>query len=405
MSTSASPTDDPQPGDGPAIWLLSVSQTLGYAGLVYIFGALLVAWEADLGWSKTTLALGPAVSILVSAALATVAGRLVDRGWAVALLTGGAGLGAMALGALSMVQTPAQYLAVWAVMGVAHCACLYEVCFAFLVRRLGARARPAIVRVTLVAGLASSIAFPLGAGVAEAFGWRMAVLAFALGLALGAAPASWIAGRRLRRAAAAVPPPRSETEAEGRAAFSAAVRRPAFWLLAGGFGLIMTNHIMLVSFFLPLFIERGASPAMAVAAAATVGPFQVIGRLILALGEARVGSGRATAVMVGAMVAAAGVLWLAGLAPGLIFAFAALQGVAAGLMSILRPVLTAQALGGAGFGRISGAIAMAPLLGSAAAPFLAAVAFEAGGGPALIGLAMVMALTAGLCCWRLMKGH
>ncbi|MBK5926027.1 MFS transporter, partial [Rhodobaculum claviforme] len=280
------------PGDAPAIWLLAVGQTLGYAGLVYVFAALLVAWEADLGWSKTTLALGPALSILVSAGLATWAGRLVDRGHAVALLTGGACLGALALVALSMVQTPAQYLVVWAVIGVAHCACLYEVCFAFLVRRLGQAARGAIVRVTLVAGLASSIAFPVGAGLAQAFGWRGAVLAFAAGLAFGAAPASWIAGRRLRRQAARTPPPASETEAEGRAAFAAARRRPAFWLLAAAFGLIMTNHIMLVSFFIPLFMERGASPAMAVAAAATVGPFQVIGRLILALGEARVGSGR-----------------------------------------------------------------------------------------------------------------
>ncbi|MBK5926341.1 hypothetical protein, partial [Rhodobaculum claviforme] len=95
--------------------------------------------------------------------------------------------------------------------------------------------------------------------------------------------------------------------------------------------------------------------------------------------------------------------WLAGLAPGLIFAFAALQGVAAGLMSILRPVLTAQALGARGFGRISGAIAVAPLLGAAAAPFLAAVAFEAGGGPALIGVAMAMALVAAVCCWGLLR--
>ncbi|MGY6412294.1 MAG: MFS transporter [Alkalilacustris sp.] len=394
---------DQAPPDAPAIWLLAVGQTLGYAGLVYIFAALLVPWEAALGWSKTTLALGPTLSILVSASLATLAGRLVDRGWSAELLTGGAVLGAGALVALSMVQTPAQYLAVWAVIGVAHCACLYEVCFAFLVRRLGGQARAAIVRVTLVAGLASSIAFPLGAGLAEAVGWRGAVLAFAAGLAFGAVPANWVAGRRLRRQAAARPAPRAETEAEGRAAFARALRRPAFWLLAGAFGLIMTNHIMLVSLFIPLFVERGASPGMAVAAAAMVGPFQVIGRLILALGEARMGSGRATAIMLVSLGAAAGVLWLAGLAPGLIFGFAALQGVAAGLMSILRPVLTAQALGPEGFGRISGAIAMAPLLGTAAAPFLAALAFEAGGGPALIALAAAMAAGASVCGWALLR--
>jgi len=391
---------EPRP-DPLAIWLLAISQTLGYAGLVYIYGALLVPWETALGWSKTTLAMGPTLSILISAALATVAGRLVDRGWSAELLTGGAALGAVALLALSAVQTPAQYIAVWVLIGVAHCACLYEVCFAFLIRRLGAQARPAIVKVTLVAGLASSIAFPLGAGLSEAFGWRVAVLAFAAALAFGALPANWVAGRRLRRGQ--LRRGTAEPAEQSRAAFRAALRRPEFWLVAASFGLVMTNHIVLVSYLIPVFTERGVSTAVAVAAAATVGPFQVAGRLLLTLGEARVGSRRASQVMMGSLLLAATVLWVAGLAPPLVFLFAALQGVAAGLMSVLRPVMTAQLLGPSGFGAISGAIAMAPLMGTAAAPFLGALVLEAGGAPALILVALAIALAATACAlplWR-----
>jgi predicted MFS family arabinose efflux permease len=396
--------ESPPRPDAPAIWLLALGQTLGYAGLVYIFGALLPAWEAALGWSKTTLALGPTLSILVSAALAPFAGRLVDRGWSAELLTGGAALGAGALAGLSQVTSPAQYLLAWAAIGAAHCACLYEVCFAFLIRRLGPQARPAIVRVTLVAGFASTLAFPAGTYLAAAVNWQGAVLAFALALAMVVVPANWIAGRRLRRGQPpGRRPPGAETDAEARAAFRAARRRPAFWLLAAAFGLVATNHAMLVSFFLPLFAERGASPGMAVAAAATVGPFQVAGRLLLTLGEARLGTRRATAVMLVSLLLAALVLWLSGLAPALIFAFAALQGVAVGLMSILRPVLTAEALGQRGFGAISGAIAMAPLLGTAAAPFLGALVVEAGGVGALIAVALAMAALATACAvplWR-----
>jgi MFS family permease len=107
--------------------------------------------------------------------------------------------------------------------------------------------------------------------------------------------------------------------------------------------------------------------------------------------------------MLASLLLAALVLWLSGLAPGLIFAFAALQGVAVGLMSVLRPVMTAQTLGQRGFGAISGAIAMAPLLGTAAAPFLGALAFEAGGGPALVALALAMAATAALCAAPLLR--
>ncbi len=392
----------PRP-DGPAIWLLAVGQTLAYAGLVYIFAALLVSWEAALGWSKTTLALGPTLAILISAVLAPVAGRLVDRGWSVELLTGGVSLGAVALVALAAVGTPAQYLAVWAVIGVAHSACLYEVCFAFLVRRLGPQARAAIVKVTLVAGFASAIAFPAGAALASAFGWRGAVLAFAAALALIAAPGNWWAGRRLRQGQPARRPPAGETAEAAREGMRRALRSPAFWLLAAAFGLMMLNHLMLVSFFIPIFLDRGASPALAVAAASTVGPAQVAGRLLLTLGEARVSSRLATGVMLGSLVLAAAVLWAAGLAPGLIFGFAVLQGVAVGLMSVLRPVLTAETLGQTAFGQVSGAIAIAPLLGSAAAPFLGALLLEAGGAAAVIAAAFAMALAASAAALPLLR--
>ena len=175
-------------------------------------------------------------------------------------------------------------------------------------------------------------------------------------------------------------------------------------ILAGSaFGLMMLNHLMLVSFFIPIFLDRGASPALAVAAASTVGPAQVAGRLLLTLGEARVSSRLATGVMLGSLVLAAAVLWAAGLAPGLIFGFAVLQGVAVGLMSVLRPVLTAETLGQTAFGQVSGAIAIAPLLGSAAAPFLGALLLEAGGAAAVIAAAFGMALAASAAALPLLR--
>lgn len=397
------PGADP-PADALAIWLLAVGQTLGFAALLYIFAALLVAWEGALGWSKAQLSVGPTLSILVSAAVATQAGRLVDRGYGAELLWGGAGLGALALAGLSQVQTHAQYVAAWAVIGLAHGACLYEVCFAFLIRRLGTQARRAIIHVTLMAGFASTLAFPLGAVLAGAFGWRGAVLAFAGLLAFGALPANLVAGRRLRRGTRGRAAPGGESAADARAAFRAALRGRAFWLLAVIFGLVATNHAMLVSYFIPLFADRGASPALAVAAASCVGPAQVAGRfLLMTLGEARMGAWRATALMLGALLLAGALLWAAGWATPLIFAFAAVQGVAIGLMSILKPLLTAETLGRAGFGAVAGAMAIAPLLGGAAAPFLGALVLGAGGPDTLIAVTWAMAAVAAGCAAILVR--
>ena len=162
-----------------------------------------------------------------------------------------------------------------------------------------------------------------------------------------------------------------------------ALRRPQFWGIAACFGLIWLNHGILITYVLELFADRGAGPGMAALAAACIGPSQVAGRLVFLLGEARIGNGRATLIALGGVVVASLLLWLAGMAPLLIFGFALAQGAGAGLMSILRPMLIAEILGRDGFGAVSGAVAMAPILASAAAPALGALLLT-GGGPGLV---------------------
>ncbi|MFZ1513570.1 MAG: hypothetical protein WAT35_18210, partial [Tabrizicola sp.] len=163
----------------------------------------------------------------------------------------------------------------------------------------------------------------------------------------------------------------------------AALRKPAFWIIAGGFNAVYLNHGLLLTYVLVLFADRGAAPGLAAIAAACIGPSQVAGRLVLLAMGARVSTGRAVVLSMSGVVLAGGLLLLAGIAPVLIFAFALAQGAGAGLMSILRPVLIAEVLGRTGFGMISGAVAVAPILASAAAPSVGA-GLLAFGGPGLV---------------------
>jgi len=110
------------------------------------------------------------------------------------------------------------------------------------------------------------------------------------------------------------------------------------------------------------------------------------------MNEARIGNAPAFMGALGAVVLASVVLWMAGAAPGLIFAFAVLQGAGAGVLSILRPVLTAERLGHEGFGVISGAIAVAPILASALGPSVGAWALALGGAEAVYALVSGLAL-------------
>ena len=61
-----------------AILFLAVGQTLVWAGLYYLFPALLLRWEQSLGWSKADLTAAITLAIFVSALAAPLAGRLID---------------------------------------------------------------------------------------------------------------------------------------------------------------------------------------------------------------------------------------------------------------------------------------------------------------------------------------
>ena len=78
----------------------------------------------------------------------------------------------------------------------------------------------------------------------------------------------------------------------------------------------------------------------------------------------------------------------------LLWSFALFQGLSAGVVSILRPLLIADVLGQRHFGAIAGMIAMAPLGAMAAAPVVGAVLLQAGGVVLLLAVTTVLGLLA-----------
>jgi predicted MFS family arabinose efflux permease len=375
------------PQESLAVWLLALGLLLIYAGVYYAFPALLPDLLAGTGWSKADLALGPTLSYLVMALLTPLTGRVVDRGHGGTMIVVMPVLAGLGVAALAFVQTRLQWWAVWAVLGVAQSGCLYESVFALLARRMGDHARVAITRITLVAGLSSTMTFPLGHWLGGTLGGQGAYLGFAALTVLGTIPLNLWAMRLMRG------PEEARAVEDNRGALRAAVRRPAFWGIAVVFALIWLCHGMLLTYILPLFQERGISRQMAAAAAACLGPAQLAGRLVLAVGGARVGNRAATRVSLAMVVLASWLLWFAGAAPGLVFAVVVVHGAGVGLMSIMRPMLIIEVLGRRGFGAISGASAVSPILATAAAPVLGAFLLDRFGAGAiyvcLIGFSML----------------
>ncbi len=350
-----------------AVWLLALGLLLIYAGSYYAFPALLPMLEAETGWGKPALALGPTLGALSMAALTPVTGRFVDRGHGRRLLVVMPPFAALAMAALAWAPGPAVWWAAWVVLGAAQAGCVYETVFSQLTRRFGAEARGAITRITMLAGLSGTLTFPLGHWLGIAFGGRAAFLGFAALALLGTLPLYALAVRLL-----GPEPPQPPHRAGDGSALGQALRGRAFWVIATIFAACWLNHGLLLTYILPLFHDRGVSPSVATLAAACLGPAQVAGRFVLMVGGARLRNAPTTKLSIASVVVAALLLLAAGLAPGLVFLVVALQGAGMGLMSIMRPMLLVDALGRRGFGAISGVAAVSPILAGALAPSLGA---------------------------------
>lgn len=378
------------PAQRPTVWRLAIAETIIWAGAFYLFPALLPHWEADLGWSKTALS-GAFTSALIASALAApLAGRLIDHGHGRVMLATCMLAAALLLLMLTQVTALWQFYLLWLLLGLCMAGSLYESCFAFLVRLLGEHAKAAITRVTLVAGFAGTLSFPTSHWLTGQFGWRAAALFFALLIAAVAVPLAWSCSD-----AAADPDSASGTPSGDR---PKPLGNPVFWLLGIGFALLMLNHGMLVTHLLPLLYERGVDAGLAVAVAATIGPMQVAGRLLMLFGGNLLAVTGFAALAFLLVSSAALTLTVAGTTAALIFLFAALQGSGHGLVSIVRPLVAAQLLGRTNFGAISGLLAV-PFVGAMAiAPTLASLLWKAGGYPLMIQVCTLLPLL-GLACF------
>jgi MFS family permease len=373
---------------------LALAQTIIWAAMYYSFPALLPEWERDLGWSKTELSGAFTAALVVTAALAPMAGRLIDRGAARLVHPGGALAGAGLLALLSQVTELWQFYAVWLAMGVAMSVSLYEACFAIITVTIGGRARTAITTVTLVAGFAGTVSFPSAHYLAGLFGWRGAILGFAAAVALLVVP-MMLLGLRLLEGHRVAEEAVAEAEAGDVAGRAAVTRRPAFWCLGFAFGTIGLVHGLILAHLLPILADRGIGEAAAVLAASMIGPMQVLGRVVMLATERRTSTfGVALACYLGMGLGCAALL-VAGLSPWLVVVFVVLHGAGYGTASIVRPVLTAEVLGRRRFGAIAGMLAIPFMGGFAIGPTVAALVWEAGGYDMVVGMA-VAAVLAGL---------
>lgn len=373
----------------PVVLALGATQVIGYGTLYYAFAILAPSVAREFETSLTVLYAVFSMGLLAGGLVAPKIGAWMDRYGAPRIMTVGSLATAALIGGLVWAPNLTIFAAFAIAIEVIGVAVLYDAAFATLAFLGRAQARRAITHLTLIAGFASTIFWPLTGWLVEALGWRGTYAVFAALHFLVALPLhAWIALRPRDGAAAG-------SAGEARHDFGPPLRgaaaRLAFWAVAISFALsgVLTSAVTvhLVAVLQALDLGAAAYPV-----AMLMGPAQVLIRLVDAVFWRELHPLTVAVVSAAALPSAILVLLLP-VDP--VFAgavFALLFGLGAGLSSIVRGSVPLALFGAAGFGARLGQLAAIRTVLSAGAPLLFAAGLE-GVGPTV---ALFVALTVGI---------
>lgn len=399
MSPAGPVTASAGPSRATVTSALGVTLILSWGSSYYLPTALAGPMAADTGWPLAWVVGGLSLGLLVSGLCAPLVGRTVQRHGGRPVLAASSLL--LSLGLTAMVAAPslATFLLAWVVMGAGMSAGLYDAAFATMGRLYGRDARGPITTLTLWAGFASTVCWPLSAWLVDAHGWRAACLAYAaLHLAV-CLPLHLLAVPRAEPdGPAAVPPvPSAASEAEREVPSDAQPRPAVFALLAGVLVLMGLISSVVSVHLLAVLGLRGAEPATAVALGALIGPAQVGARLLDALGGRRLYPLRTMLVAVG--LVAAGLALLLANAPWPALAVV-LYGAGNGLLTIARGAVPLALFDPRQYAAVMGRLARPNLVVQAIAPIAGAWLLLSDGTLMLALLTFLGVCGLGLC-WKL----
>ena len=415
------------------VWWLSLAQLITWGSGFYGFALLMGPLEVELGMNRAQSSLAFSLALLGEGVMAFAVGRWIDQGHARRVMTGGSLAVALCFVAHRWVNDMWGFYAVWSCMGLAWAATLYAPAFTVLTQRYGSAYRRAIITMTFLGGLASTVFIPLTAFLVEHWGWRDAlwVLAALNGLVCAPLHAWWLrpSGQRPARPDAmacainemplhgAPAPALSPTPTHPQApasivhaardedrAWSAHLQQPAFWWLSVFVVLMVGTTAALPPHLVSLLREAGMSEAWAIAMPASIGVLQVVGRLGLYSAERH-------------LPVNAGNLWLPALIP-LGFAvllwgygqllwsmlFVLLFGVGNGLLTIVRATAMTEYVSRAHTGSLNGLLGFPSAVARALAPWLMGLLWSSQAGYQWGLLCMcAFGVVAVVCMWQAQK--
>ena len=372
----------------PIILALGTTQTLAWASSYYLPAILADPIGHDLGMSANWIFAAFSAALVISALLGPRIGRQIDLfGGRPVLCTSNLTIAA-GLVLLGFCNSIPVLIVAWILLGIGMGYGLYDAAFAALGRIYGDAARGPITGITLMAGFASTVGWPLTALGLDHIGWRDTCFAWAaahmlIGLPLNFFMLPKVAGGKA--VANAVKPHVPIDRTMILLAFTFA----AGWTVTGA----MAAHM-------PRILEAGGATAVqAVAAGALFGPAQVFARILEATLLKRYHPLVSTRLACLTHPIGAAILSVAGgSAAG---AFAIFFGMGNGVLTIARGTLPLAIFGPKDYGYRLGLIGAPARMAQAASPLAFGLLIDLIGIKVLIvSSALSLSALAALCLLR-----
>src|SRR5690242_15377899 len=254
----------------PLILALGTAQTLAWTSSVYLPAILADPIAHDLGISANWIFGAYSGALVIAGLLGPRIGRQIDRigGRPVLSLSNLMLSGGLVL--LAFAQSIPVLIAAWVVLGIGMGYGLYDAAFGTLGRIYGEAARGPITGITLIAGFASTVGWPLTALGLNTIGWHDTCFAWAAAHILLGLPLNLLmlpAAKSAKAAAESAVKPNIPLD---RSMILLAFIFATAWTVTGA-----------MAAQLPRILEAaGATTVQAISAAALVGPAQVAARIV-----------------------------------------------------------------------------------------------------------------------------
>src|SRR3984885_2111081 len=373
----------------PIILALGTTQTLAWASSYYLPAILADPIARDLGVSSNWIFAAFSASLVFPPLPGPGGGRGIDLVGGRQVLSASNLTLAAGLALLGCAHSIPVLVVAWLVLGVGMGLGLYDAAFGALGRIYGDAARRSITGITLIAGFASTVGWPLTAWGLQTIGWRDTCLAWAAAHILLGLPLNYFMLPAVQAAKAAAATPIKPRIPIDRTMILLAFAFAAAWSVTGA----MAAH-------LPRILEAaGATTVQAGTGGALIGPWQARPRLVEASFLSRYHPLVSTRLACLTHPIGAVILALAG--GGAASAFAIFHGAGNGILTIARGTLPLAIFGPQNYGYRLGIIGAPARMAQAVAPLAFGLLIDTMGSRILIvSSALSLAALAALCLLR-----